>query len=186
MSQDKLKKSIDDLISAIKHCFEKKLFFPGLILLYSGIDIMAWLNRPEYKNDSDRNDFIEWTEKYFRLELKNPCRAVDLYSARCGLVHSYVGESRLTRKGKAKRIIYAWGIAQPEALQYLIRKTGKSDVILHIDDLFNAFQLATDHFQRDLAKDPNKANVVYSRVKLKFYVELPPLQFIEDNNKKDK
>jgi hypothetical protein len=188
MSQEKLKKAIDDMTSAMCVCFEKRLFLPALILLYAGIDAMAWLNLPRHKTKSDRKNFIEWAEKYFLAELKYPCRAIDLYSARCGLLHSYTGESDLTRGGTASVITYAWGTAEPEALQYLINKvravSGKPrpEIVLHIDDLFDAFKAATEHFQKDLTKDLTHAKIVYEKVQ-KYYTGLPPLQFIKDKDK---
>ena len=44
MSQEIYVENIANLFVAIKHCLENKLFMPGLILLYSGIDIFAWSN----------------------------------------------------------------------------------------------------------------------------------------------
>src|SRR5256886_4727823 len=34
------------------------------------------------------------------------CSATDLYGARCGLVHSSTGESRLHRQGRARKVFY--------------------------------------------------------------------------------
>ena len=34
---------------------------------------------------------------------------LDLYAARCGVLHTYTMDSRLSTEGKAKRILYAWG-----------------------------------------------------------------------------
>lgn len=188
MDGEILTRAIDDMTSAVQLCFDQKLFIPGLILLYSGIDAMAWLNRPKHKADSVREDFIEWTEKYLLPKLKYTCNAIDLYSARCGFLHSYTGESALVRKGKASQIMYAWGTAEPEALQYLIDKhptlktKARPVLVLHIDDIFSAFKAATEHFQKDLTKDLTHARIVYERVQ-KYHTGLPPLQFIKDKDK---
>jgi len=188
MGAEKLTRAIDDMTNAMQLCFDKQLLISGLILLYSGIDAMGWLNRPKHKADSDRDDFIEWADKYLLPKLKYSCRAIDLYSARCRFLHSYTGDSALVRKGEASYIFYVWGTAEPEALQYLIdksptlRKKTRPIMVLHIDDLFGAFKEATEHFQKDLTKDLAHAKIVYERVTQKYYVGLPPFQFMKDKD----
>lgn len=73
-------------IKAIDLCIENKLRMPALILVYSGIDIFAALNRPIEKNEATREDFKRWCDRYLLSKNELPCSAIDLYAARCGVV----------------------------------------------------------------------------------------------------
>lgn len=176
MSRKVYEENIAYLLMAIKYCIEKRLFLPGLILLYSGIDVFAWLNRAESQQDVHQRDFEEFVNKYILPDSGIRCDSVDLYSARCGIVHSFTAESRKVRKGKAKRILYAWGKARAENFQELIDFSGNSSTItLHINKLYEAFLMAISRFNEDLRNNPKKAKIVYERAD-KFFINLPPLK----------
>src|SRR5579863_3932037 len=96
----RLKHEIEQLLSDVKLCFKKKHFLPGLVLLYSTIDILASLDRPESKEDVTWKDFVAWLDAFVFPHVSLPCDAIDLYAARCGLIHTYTFESRLSRSGK--------------------------------------------------------------------------------------
>lgn len=104
MTQQVFERNAEELLTAIEACLRSRLLLPGLLLLYAGIDIMAWLNRPKSHADVQRSDFVEWAEKYLLPGTKLACSAIDLYAARCSLLHSYTAESRLSREGKAKQV----------------------------------------------------------------------------------
>lgn len=93
---------IEHITSDIKFCLENKRMAAGAQLLMSAIDIASGIERPREKLDTDRNDFIPWADRY--LTLSGPeytLRGVDLYAARCGLLHGYTAQAKLTRQGKA-------------------------------------------------------------------------------------
>ena len=60
----------------------------AMILVYSGIDAFAWLNRPGNIEDVRRTDFEQWVDTYLLPDSGLNCSSSDLYAARCGLVHS--------------------------------------------------------------------------------------------------
>ena len=90
---------------AIDLCLSNHLRMPALILIYSGIDIMAALGRPRDKDEATRSDFIEWCDSFMLNGSELSCTAIDLYAARCGIVHTYTMNSRLSKQGKAKEIV---------------------------------------------------------------------------------
>lgn len=55
---DALEKNLDNIIKSIELCLNAKLQISSLILLYSGIDIVAWLNGSVSKGQASRKDFI--------------------------------------------------------------------------------------------------------------------------------
>lgn len=64
ITQRVFERNIGELLIAIEACLKNRLILPGLLLLHAGIDIMAWLNRPESHTDAKRSDFIGWVESY--------------------------------------------------------------------------------------------------------------------------
>jgi hypothetical protein len=145
--------AVQQLIIAIDCCFEKRLIAPTLVLLYSGIDTMAWLGLPNNQQDVTGEDFIQWTDRYLLPDSGIPCSSLDLYSSRCGIVHSMTGESRAIRRGVAKRIFYAWGNHRAEDLQQILDRIGQPILAVQLDTLVTAFRIAIDRFVRASEQD---------------------------------
>lgn len=174
MSVDILEKNFFGLLAAIDSCFKDKHILPGLILLYSHIDIVASLNRPSAKEEGTRKDFKDWVNEYLLPDSNLSCNADDLYAARCGLVHSYMAEARDTRSGTAKQIHYAWGTADVAERQELMQQKGwqSKAVVVHVDDLLVAFCRGLDRFIEVLSHDQQKAQLVHERTR-KFFGNIP-------------
>lgn len=169
-----MEKNFFGLLTAIEACFKGKQILPGLILLYAHIDIVASLNRPASKDEGTRQDFKDWVNQYLLPGSSLSCSVDDLYAARCGLVHSYIAEARLTRSGDAKQIFYAWGTAEGEKLQKRVKKVGLDSkaVVVHVDELLKAFIAGLDRFMEDLSHDSQKEQLVYERAG-KFFAHIP-------------
>lgn len=155
--------ALQQLITAIDFCFRERLIAPTLTLLYSGIDTMAWLGLPDNQEDVTREDFTRWTDRYLLPDSGIPCTALDLYSSRCGIVHSMTGESRATRRGVAKRIFYAWGNHRADDLQLILDRIGQPIVAVQVDTLVRAFQIAVGRFVKATEQDPGLNRRVGSR-----------------------
>lgn len=154
-----------NIVESIALCIKKKYFIPGLSLIYSGIDIMAWFNLPTTQQDVTGNDFKEWAEKYLLPNSNLECNASDLWAARCGIVHTSSFKSKLSREGRAREIYYAWGNKSVEDLKKIILFHKKDAIAVHIDDLFNAFKKGIDEFQTDIRISFNKSKSVYNRAR---------------------
>ena len=175
MTQPALERNVGELLTDIEGCFQSKFITPGLVLLYASIDIMASLHRPESHPDVTRSDFIEWVNDYLLPNQNLACTAMDLYAARCSLIHSYSSESRLSREGNAKPIFYAWGTGPTEYLENLIDTVGNSPrVALHVEQLLDAFRTGVERFQQRLHGDPNMSALVKDRTE-KFFINMPYL-----------
>lgn len=173
---DKLAWQVRNILSAIDLCLKNELITPSLILIYSTIDIMAWLDREVSHEDVQRDDFIHWVETYLLSGSELSCRAIDLYAARCSLLHSNTAESALTRKGDATRIFYAWGIAQKQNLEKLIDSVDASSAkAIHIEALFSSLQIGVAKFLLSIENDPRHATLVYER-SAKCFIIIPPIE----------
>ena len=169
-----LEKNLDNIIKSIEICLKEKLQISSLILLYSGIDIVSWLNRPTSKEKASREDFIRWVDDYLLPNPNIKCRAIDLYAARCAIVHSYSFFSMLSKDGKAKKIYYSWGKANIKSLQNDIdRRLKKDTVAIHINDFLEVFKEGIEKFKLSIKNDKEKEKVVHDRANKYFFVNMP-------------
>ena len=117
---------------------EAKLIQPCLAVLYSTIDAASWL-AAQHDGDVTKRDFISWVDRFLLPESALECSAVDLYAARCGVLHSLSAHSSLQRKGQARLVCYAWGNATASDLHGVLTELRAKDfVAVHVDSLANA------------------------------------------------
>lgn len=74
-----LHKNILLLASGIETCVEKKVNTAALILIYSAIDTVGWLDCAE--EFATRTSFIKWVDKYLLSAKPLACTSLDLYAA---------------------------------------------------------------------------------------------------------
>jgi len=143
------------LLESIDYCISKQYVLPCLTLLYSGIDIVASLEaRP---NEPVNKSFTRWVKKYLLKHGAFQCNAIDLYAARCGVVHTFTPESDLSRKGKARQIAYAWGDADVSKLNKASDILGRKDVVsVHLHDLVVAFRHSIVAYLEEIDSSPAK------------------------------
>ncbi len=153
MPIDTLIENLDHLDSAIDTCLRERHIWPALALLYAGIDVVASLEAsPQLGN---RDSFTVWAERYVSPTQKLGCTALELYAARCGLLHACTSKSDLSRQGKARQILYAWGEARTETLRELSKKNRKGQyVVMHVEDLRNQFRRAILAWFEEVAREP--------------------------------
>ena len=171
MSEPALYKNIMLLGSGMDACIEKKLSAPALILIYSGIDTVGWLASSEHY--ATKASFMKWVDGYLLKGKPLQCTSLELYAARCGLLHTFTPNSELSSLGKARRIYYAWGTASVRDLQRTIDLTNKTGeyVAVHVNDLCEAWRLGVLQFTEELEKDPDRKSRVYKKAG-KFFSEL--------------
>jgi hypothetical protein len=162
---------IFEITKAIDICASSKLLIPSLTLIYSGIDMLGWLDIDDVTTDASRKSFKCWATDYILAPGSElTCTADDLYSARCGLLHIRSSESRDTRSGSARRIFYAWGNSSAEDLQKVIdlHPTEKA-VAVHFNTLFKQFVDGAMRFRSRLESDATKAAIVELKLQKIFH-----------------
>jgi len=168
-----LTRKLADLASAIYASVTAGLWEPTLILLYSGIDAMAWLDRPLNQPDVHPDDFIEWIDKYLLPTSDLPCNSADLYGARCGLLHSHTGDSRKHRELKVKKLFYCRTVGG-ETIGIIQFRMNEKFFPPHVDldALIAAFTRGASRFQASLVPDDTKRKIVLSRVWQSYYSQV--------------
>lgn len=153
------------LLDAIDLCRQHQLVTPCLLLLYATIDINSSLDRDAAHQDVQRSDFLRWVNTYLLPDPALQCSAVDLYAARCSLLHTYSAESRLSREGEAVQVWYAWGNRSADELQQAIDTRGTAAVAVHVDGLIAALRKGIEQFLITIESDPARDALVTQRLR---------------------
>ncbi len=151
----------DGVKRGINVCLENRCFGSAVILTYSGIDTMANLTMPQNQTDVGRDDFVNWCETYIRFPGQQQLTGLELYGARCAMLHTYGVDSRLSREGRCRKIGYM-SRSVPE-----IRYAPSVDpdfVLVSIEALATAFFAGIDRFLVDLFADPDRAPTAEQRL----------------------
>jgi hypothetical protein len=154
---------IEPHVAAIRLCLENHFRMPALALIYCGIDVLANLSRPADNPKVTRPDFENWAERYMECEKLLEVSGLDLYAARCGILHTYTMDSPLSTTGRARPIVYAWGGKNPDEPMNLLRALGRPEVMIKIETLFSAFLHGIESFEKALNDDPKLESLVGQR-----------------------
>ncbi|MQY59833.1 MAG: hypothetical protein GH144_09575 [Clostridia bacterium] len=139
----------------------------ALILTYAAIDAMAFLSMPENKNEVQGEDFINWVEKYMKTDSKQPYQyqGIDLWGARCGIVHRYGATSSLSDSGKCNFFGYHNGS------EHMVKPSvDERFIVISWPRFINDFFGAMKKFLTDIMKDEELKKKVASRIVHLFYV----------------
>ncbi len=179
IENDPLFSSLLDHVKAVQLCLSNHLQIPALALIYCGIDFMGNISRPEQQAEQTRGDFIRWAEKHMSCVQRFGVSGLDLYAARCGVLHTYTMDSRLSTEGKAKRILYAWGNKSPEEANKLLRSLGFQEVVIKLEDLGTSFVDGIESFTAMLKEGTPFAAVVKQRSR-KFFKDQSSFPGVDD------
>lgn len=91
-------------IRALTLLLHAQLESQALSVLYMAIDRAAWVIST--KEEIDKHDFIAWANKFLIADNTVDFSGLDLWAARCGLLHTGAAESRDYRKNGANLIYY--------------------------------------------------------------------------------
>ena len=140
-TMENLFKNYYQIIQATDDCINKHMTIPSLILIYSAIDSVSWI-ASEDPNEGVGLRFKKWVDTWMLKDSKLQCNAEEIYSARCGILHTLTPNSTLSQNKGIRQIAYAWGKAKNEDLMESISELSMTDnlVSVHLEDLFLAFR----------------------------------------------
>jgi hypothetical protein len=122
---------------------------PALVMLYSAIDILGSLLRPESEADTRGEYFKKWVDDYMIGHSQVAFTSDDLWGARCGMLHTHTASSKLARAGKARRLHYlrTHGASLPPAMKAAMNGlSAQGKVFVDVDSLCSAFEEGTRRF----------------------------------------
>jgi hypothetical protein len=151
-------------LKAIGTLWDAELPEAVLTIIYSGIDSFGLLAAPAAVLDASGNTFKQWCETYILTRLQSldgtPVTSVDLWAARCGVLHTSTPLSKLERDGNARQIFYQFkdktGINMMLSAQHM-------PVRIDISALGLAFKEGGIAFLTDLKNDPPRQKLAEDR-----------------------
>ena len=162
LSRDPIVNTVNNGIRrGIQVAIDNDCYGSAVILIYAGIDVMAFLGMPEEQEEVTRGDFIAWANRYIKFPCREQLSGKDLYGARCAMLHNYSAHSRMTRNGECRTIGYMDKSVpevryNPEVL--------KKVVLVSAPALAEAFFRGIEKFLVDLLSDQKRAKVTELRL----------------------
>lgn len=141
-----------DTIDAANLLHANNLHGQMIVIIYSAIDTMGLLDAPPTQTKATGNLFKAWVRTYLLpQDASFEFNDVDLWGARCGVLHTFTAESDLSAAGTAKEVHYIGGdMNTPLAKKFvtMVRAMGGGGrhVPANFDDLFLAFCNAIKQF----------------------------------------
>lgn len=146
----------------VRVALENDCLGSAVILILCGVDAMAYLDMPASQDDVTRGDFVRWAERYIKFPCKEQLTGLDLYGARCAMLHNYGIASDLSRKGKCRQVGYM-DKSVPEV--GFDPNVSKDLVLVSVPALADAFFSGVDKFLVDLFADKKRARIAEQRLK---------------------
>ncbi|MBB3857940.1 hypothetical protein FHY29_003390 [Xanthomonas arboricola] len=164
-TQKTIEKYFSSTVQAVGDLYEKELYGPALVVAYSAMDTLGILDAPTDAVVPAGVSFKNWATKYYLKQESINFSAVDLWAARCAVLHTSTSESDLSRAGKAKQLQYYNGdSSHPIAREFVARvqKVGGGEhIAVNFLDLFSALVSAMNEFAPKLfekcERDPASA-----------------------------
>jgi hypothetical protein len=97
----KLLKGVMNLLhDEIARCQNVDANVAAVAMVYICIDTMAFLAMPAGQTTQGKKDFISWVDTYLKADQSQPYqyRGIDVYAARCSLLHAFSAETEAHRK----------------------------------------------------------------------------------------
>jgi hypothetical protein len=169
---DPLRNVVEEGIKrSIRVALAEKCYGAAVILIYAGIDAMAFLGMPSSHEDVTRDDFIAWVDRFIYFPCKEQVSGLEFYGARCGMLHNYSAFSRLSREGKCRII----GYVDESVPEVMTAAEVPHLVLVSIVALAQAFSVGVDAFLNEISKDTARAGVAAARLnKLVQSTDVPP------------
>ena len=155
-------KAISDLIQEIKNCELAGATMAAVTLCYVCIDTMAFLSMPESQDNTTKTDFIGWVDAHLKSHPNQPYeyRGVDVYAARCAVLHTWGAEAAAHRKDPTIR---QFGYTDGE-LHYYAPDVSDRLVLIGVPSLINDLVIGVESFLTAAKNDANLRERLNSRI----------------------
>jgi hypothetical protein len=156
---------LQGLVEEIKRCEAAGATTAAVCMAYVCIDTMSFLAMaPLEKTEQTRDDFIAWADTYVKAHEDQPYqyRGIDLYAARCAVLHAFSSEAKLHRQNPDVRLFgYHDGgkhmIDDKEGAKLVLIGTASflNDVVIGLGDFVKACKADKELRERVEARLPN-------------------------------
>jgi hypothetical protein len=181
---------LGEIIQAANVCLHSELPTAALCLLFVAIDTAASLDYRLHEAGSPRAVFVGWADRYLMPDGWLPCSALDLFGARCGLLHACSPVSDLSSRGEVRQIWYAFHESEADMLRSAVCELGRADVaVLSLEILAAVMGSGIARFISDLEADHSLAQWAIAQARTTFRFcevdagEMRPIPTLEDLNR---
>jgi hypothetical protein len=144
---------------AVGTLFKAELYGHVLIVIYSTIDTCGLLDAPADQTTASSPSFKAWVTKYLLPHQAEGLGEIDLWAARCAVLHTFTSESNLSTAGLARQLQYYSGDKSDPKIQHLIAFTRSYEsgkhLPVHYGEFCEAFFAAIKSFVPDLEANCN-------------------------------
>ena len=148
----------------------------AIILIYAGIDAMAYLARPISQEYNTSQDFKDWVTSYLHIEGKTIITPDEWWAARNGIIHTYTPFSKTHEDSNIRVLQYITHFPFPIAYDAI---DNPKMVLVNILSMRDAFFTGIDKFLMDSFSNPSKKQLIEERL-AELLLEIPFLN-IEDS-----
>ena len=109
-------KGVMSLLDEITRCQEADATVAAVAMVYVCIDTMAFLAMLTGQTTQGKRDFINWVDNYLKADPTQSYqyRGIDVYTARCSLLHAFSAETEAHKKDPSIRL-FAYSDNGPHA-----------------------------------------------------------------------
>ncbi len=151
------KSTFEKMFEAADLCRARALDIPMLVLIFTALDTLSWALYGD-KVKEVRRRFTALCDDHILPGSTIQCTALELYAARCSILHTLGWESELSKIGKARSIFYSFGTDDPTIAQAALELTNPGRFIsVRADDLLIAAQNAVAAVEKMAPTDPELA-----------------------------
>ena len=142
-----------ELQASIVLLLEKRRIRTALMLILASVDILGALESAG--GQASRASFLDWADVYIDPPSSLLCESLDLYGARCGMLHAMAAESGLSVQGHAAKIVW---LTEPNTLPE--PSPDPRTRFVAVGALWVAFRDGVSRFAAELKEDPTRMAVV--------------------------
>ncbi len=142
-----------ELIQEIKKCEAAGAVTASITMAYVCIDTMSFLALPAGRESQKREDFIAWVDTYLKGMPEQPYqyRGLDVYGARCAILHAFSSEVNFHQQNPDTKIfgyhnggLHAFNPAESERLVIIGTASFLNDVITAVGLFFETCKTDLD------------------------------------------
>jgi len=162
LSQDPIYNAINEGIRCdIEIVVSQGAYRAALILIFSGIDTMAHINRPPDKQFNDSNDFKNWVDRYFHVHGQTRVTPDEWWAARNAVIHTYGVSSKLHERSDVRMIGYL--VNSKPSVQYF-EDRAPMHIFVDILAMKESFFRGIENFLMEGFSDPDKKELLEERI----------------------
>lgn len=142
-----------EMIGTVKGLSAQGFTIPTLLYMHASLDAVSSWSRPIHQEKTNREVFKAWVDEYLLPGSGLPCASIDIYGARCGLLHNLTFASELSRQGVARELLFTSARHLVADFQSYNDAQGHNVCIVVFDDYIAAFYQAMIRFVKKMQND---------------------------------